>query len=369
MKSKAEIESRARFEKVRYAQCWEDADVLLAGLDPAPGATLISIASAGDNSLALLAKDPKKVVALDLNPAQIHCARLKTEAIRHLNDPQLNQLHAPQKGGEDPLALYRLVRPALPEDTQAFWDEPGNKLAEGLGAAGKFERYFALFRRWVLPFAHSRRRVDRLLQRRSPEARKTFYQQEWNTWRWRALFHLFFSRTVMGRLGRDPAFFRYVEGSVAERILERTRYALTELAPEANPYLHWILKGHHGEAKPFWLRPENLTLIRKRLDRVEWRLASLEEILGEWPEKAFDGAHLSDIFEYMSEEAGASLLTQLADKMRPGGRLVYWNMLAPRQRPESLAERIHPLEDLARDGFARDQAFFYRALRIEEVRQ
>ncbi len=31
----------------------------------------------------------------------------------------------------------------------------------------------------------------------------------------------------MGRLGRDPEFFRYVEGSVAERILERVEYALT----------------------------------------------------------------------------------------------------------------------------------------------
>ena len=30
-----------------------------------------------------------------------------------------------------------------------------------------------------------------------------------------AMFRMFFSRTVMGRFGRDPSFFRYVEGDVA----------------------------------------------------------------------------------------------------------------------------------------------------------
>ena len=66
-----------------------------------------------------------------------------------------------------------------------------------------------------------------------------------DTWRWRILFRLFFSRVVMGRLGRDPSFFRYVEGSVADRILARTRHALTALNPADYPYLQWILTGHH----------------------------------------------------------------------------------------------------------------------------
>ena len=48
------IAARARFDRIRYAQVWEDADVLLAALAPRPGATLVLIASAGDNALALL---------------------------------------------------------------------------------------------------------------------------------------------------------------------------------------------------------------------------------------------------------------------------------------------------------------------------
>jgi S-adenosylmethionine-diacylglycerol 3-amino-3-carboxypropyl transferase len=69
----------------------------------------------------------------------------------------------------------------------------------------------------------------------------------------------------------------------------------------------------------------------------------------------------------MSEANMAALLTQLADASRPGGRLAYWNMLAPRSRPESLAGRLRPREDLAAPLFAQDKAFFYSAFIVEEV--
>ncbi len=72
-------------------------------------------------------------------------------------------------------------------------------------------------------------------------------------------------------------------------------------------------------------------------------------------------------FEYISPAATETLLAKLADAGRPGARLVYWNMLAPRRRPPSLAHRLRPLDELAAKLFAQDKAFFYSALVIEEV--
>ena len=48
---------------------------------------------------------------------------------------------------------------------------------------------------------------------------------------------------LVGRLGRDPEFFRYVQGSVSDRILSRARHALTVLPTHENPYLQFILNG------------------------------------------------------------------------------------------------------------------------------
>jgi S-adenosylmethionine-diacylglycerol 3-amino-3-carboxypropyl transferase len=50
----SEIAAHVDFPHIRYGQCWEDADILLTALDIQPGDVCLSIASAGDNTLALL---------------------------------------------------------------------------------------------------------------------------------------------------------------------------------------------------------------------------------------------------------------------------------------------------------------------------
>ena len=361
-----EAAARADFSIIRYAQCWEDADALLSALDPQPGHVCLSIASAGDNALALLSRGPARVIAVDLNPSQLACLELRVAAYRELAHGELLELVG-SRSSRRRAELFRRCRSQLSAGARSFWDGHGEEIERGIGGAGKFERYFATFRNWVLPWVHSRRRVERLLAGGDLATREEFYAREWDTWRWRLLFRIFFSRFVMARLGRDPAFFRYVQGGVAERILARTRYALTTLDPAANPYLQWILTGTHTSALPFALRPENFENIRCHLDRMEWSLASFEQYLAANPDLQIDGFNLSDIFEYMSPENYERLLQRLVDAARPGSRLVYWNMLAPRSRPESLAARLRPLEDLAARSFAEDKAWFYSRLVVEEV--
>lgn len=364
---KSEAASHASFDIVRYAQCWEDADVLVGAMHARAGQTFVSIASAGDNTLALLTLDPERVYALDLSSAQLACLALRVAAYRCLDHAGLLELvgSRPSTRRRD---LYAACRPSLPAAVREFWDARGVEIEAGIGGAGKFERYFALFRDRVLPLVHSRRTVLRLLEPRTREAREAFYEREWNTWRWRLLFRIFFSRLVMGRLGRDASFFRYVEGSVADRILGRARYALTALDPAANPYLAWILTGAHGAALPLALRAEHFETIRARVDRVAWHAEPLEAFVDRLGPRSVDGFNLSDIFEYMSEENTAALLGRLLGAARPGARFAYWNMLAPRRRPEALAGRLAPRRDVSAPLFAADKAFFYSDFVVEEAR-
>jgi S-adenosylmethionine-diacylglycerol 3-amino-3-carboxypropyl transferase len=363
----SEAARHASFERIRYAQCWEDADILVQALAPRAGDVCVSIASAGDNSLALLAFAPQRVVALDLSAAQLACVALRAAAYRSLEHGALLELLG-SRPSRRRVELYRRCRAALDPRAREFWDARAAEIEGGIGAAGKFERYFQLFRDWALACVHSRRTVESLLEPRSRAERELFYEEVWNNRRWRAMFAVFFSRRLMGWLGRDPSFFRYVEGSVAERILARTRHALVELEPARNPYLHWILTGTHGEALPFALRAENFEAIRRNIDRLEWRALPLERFLTEAGPGSIDRYNLSDIFEYMSEENYAALLSRLADAGRPGGRLAYWNMLAPRRRPAALADRLEERRDLAEPLFLQDKAFFYSDFVIEEVR-
>lgn len=364
--ARSEAAARADWTAIRYAQVWEDADVLLEALDVGPGDACVSIASAGDNALALLTRRPARVVALDLSPAQLACLALRVAAYRVLSHAELLELVGSRPSARRG-ALYARCRPLLDRAARELWDRRPADVERGIGGAGRFERYFELFRARVLPLVHRRRTVHDLLQPRDRDARRAFYAERWDTWRWRLLFRLFFSRTVMGRLGRDPAFFRYVQEDVAASILGRTKHALTELDPADNPYVHWILTGTHGGALPCALRPEHFDTIRDGLDRLEWHCQSVEEFLERADGHTFDRYNLSDLFEYVSVDHYHRMLESILRRSRPGARLAYWNMLARRRRPEQMAGRLRPLDDLADALHRRDKAFFYMALRVEVV--
>src|SRR5439155_18473826 len=170
------IEARAAFDFIRYASVWEDADVLCEALGPvARGGRLLSIASAGDNVLALLTLGPAEVVAVDLSRAQLACVELRIAAFRMLADDELLEFlgfpagAAAEDGGaagdaggrRDRRALasyrrrcYARLRGALSPGAAGFWDAHAGALERGPIHAGKFERYFHRFRRYVLPLVH-----------------------------------------------------------------------------------------------------------------------------------------------------------------------------------------------------------------------
>ena len=364
MTGASSIDTRASFSFIRYASVWEDADVLCEALAPvAAGGRLLSIASAGDNALALLTLDPADVVAADLSPAQLACVELRMAAFRRLDHPRLLAFLGTAPS-DDRLETYRSLRDDLSADARAFWDGQPEIVAGGVIHAGKFERYLRAFRTRILPFVHTRRRIERLRARRTPAEQEAFYAREWDTWRWRLLFRLFFSRAVMGRMGRDPAFFSHVEGSVGSRILARTRHALTALPVQSNPYVAYIMTGNYPpEALPRYLRPEHFETIRSRIGRVRVVQGPVETA----GEGRFDGFNLSDIFEYMGPAEHERCYAALVERANPGARLVYWNLLAPRARPDALTDRVTPLRETAEALHARDLAWFYGTLHVDRV--
>lgn len=362
----SEITRKASFDYIRYAQLWEDADVLIAALPQRAGTTLVSICSAGDNALAMLTLDPARVVAVDLSPAQIACLRLRIGAYTSLTHPEFLELFGSRPSGRRSELLNRALGDADPE-TRDFW-RPLAPLVQkfGAGGVGKFERYFRIFRTYLLPLVHSRRTLAEVFVPRPAAARASFLEDRINTWRWKLLLRLFFSAPVMGRMGRDAAFFDHVEGSVADHVARRIRHAMVDCDPSENPYLYWILFGTHDKALPMSWRAEHYDTIRTRLHRLDIRPGSLESFICAG-ERA-DGFNLSDIFEYMSPDGFAEVYGSVLGAANTGARLVYWNMMVPRRVPEVHAARVETRSAEEDALKARDKAFFYSDFVIEQVR-
>jgi len=357
------VAEKAHFDIIRYAQLWEDADVLVEAMGGGAGRRFLSICSAGDNVLALLLLDPSEVVAADLSSAQLECLKFRLAAYLALDHGEFLELMGARDAGRRRQLFGRVLAQAG-GDSLAFWKSREEAVVRwGAGGIGKFERYFRIFRNWVLPLIHSRATVAAVFTPRGAGERSEFFERRWNSWRWRLATSLFFSKFTMGRLGRDPAFFDQVQGSAGAHVRAKVRQAAVDQDPSRNPYMSYVLTGRQGDALPLAWRADAYPLIRERLDRVRVFHGPIDRVAA----GKFDGFNLSDIFEYMSVAEAEAVYGRLLALSRPGARLVYWNMMAPRRAPERFANEIRRLGDLEANLAARDKAFFYSDLVIEEV--
>jgi len=353
--------SEVRFDLIRYANCWEDADVLLEGLQAKPGHKILSIASGGDNSLALLATNPELVMAIDLSEAQLHLVELKKIAIREMSNEELWIFLGINKGSNR-LLTYHLLRSNLSSPARDFWDGIPEVIANGIVHAGKFEKYFGFFRKWILPFIHSRKKIRGLLEPKSADFQEQFYHSTWNSFAWKTLFRVFFSRFVLGKYGRDPEFLNEVTVPVSEFIFKKAEEELRNPKCQQNYFLRFILLGNFGDSFPFYLRPENLNVIRQNLDCLQLHQGLLQD---GFARNHFDRFNLSNIFEYMTDPVFNELATIIYSGANQDARFGYWNLMVPRYLPNACPDFFKADKDLARTLSKVDKGFFYRHFLVD----
>ena len=352
---------------LRYSSVWEDHRLLERALAIGDRDLLI-IASAGCNVLNLLLRAPRRIVALDFNPAQTALVELKLAAIRTLSHPELLGLLG-MRGAGDRLDLYDRVRSSMSESARHWWDAQPAVLEAGVESAGRLDRYIAEFRDCHLRRVHSADVIDRLFTIDDCRARRRYARDVVFTPAFERVFRSYFTRESLAGRGRDDSQFRYVgDIDVGGWFWQRLQWVATELPTRDNFYLDRFLRGgvRDLEAGPAYLRPSNFERLRSLADRVEVVTDSLEAYLSSTAVHAFDGAALSDVFEYMSDEQAEQLFGRLGDALRPGGRIAFWNLFVPRC-PAPGQVRLQLLPALSQHLWRYDRSWFYRAFHVAEV--
>lgn len=355
-------------ERISYAQSWEDPRVLQAGLRVGPEDDVLSICASGDNSFALAIAGARSVTAIDLSAPQLALAKLKLAAATHFDLERFRSFLGVGQMGQR-VFLYHELRPHLDEPTRRFWDERESWIRTGLTACGKFEGYLSLFREKMLPLVHRRTTIDAFLACQTLEEQRLFFDKHWDSWRWRALFRVFFSRAVMARRGRSRAQFAHVEGSVSASFLKRTEHVMTALPIGDNPFLQWILTGavSNLELGQPYFSEEGHQKLKAAADRIRFVHEDLLAHFKASPPGTYSAFNLSDVPEYLSEDETEALLRAAVGCARSGARLAYWNLLVPRWRPESMADLLARDTDLGAKLIQEDRAFVYGAFQVETV--
>ncbi|MEW6468330.1 MAG: DUF3419 family protein [Bacteroidota bacterium] len=351
-----DLTQRVDFGIIRYANCWEDADILLEGLSPGPGSSILSVGSAGDNSFSLLARNPDLVVAVDVNKTQLYLVELKKAAFMELSYEELLAFlgfSASAKREE----LYHRIKTGLSPASRSYWDKNLIQVRQGVIFAGKFERYFQTFSRKILPWIHSGSTVRLLFSEKTEAGQNEFYRSTWNSWQWKLLFRIFFSRYVMGKYGRDPEFLKEVNFSVADFIYRKAEKQLCSVRAQHNFILRFNLTGDFGGLLPHYVRGENFEAIRSRIGRLHILEGYAEDAVRKYG--PFHGMNLSNIFEYMSRDLFRNTAEELLNGSVAGGRLAYWNLMVPRRISALVPEKAEYLQSLSASLSEIDKGFFY----------
>ncbi len=356
--------------KIYYAQCWEDPRTLTQALSITRDDDVLSIASGGENTFALLLQNPRSVTAIDRNPGQIFLVELKIRAIQTLDYGDFVAfLGVRDSNTRD--RHYAIIRQYLTESARWYWDQHIDAIRRGVIHYGKFEKYFSLFRRFVLPLVHGRKDIERLLEdepARTTEwgelldTQRRFYHEVWNNKRWRWFFQIFFGKFFLGRFGRDPSLFRYVRiEDIADELFQRTQRGFTEIPLCDNYFVEYILNGRYDElenAHPY-LSEMNFHLLRDRVGEIRLVAQSLDSHLATLPPASFSKFNLSDIFEYMAEFEFERTLRVISRASRDSAKMTFWTLFVPREVPSALTSVFNPDVRAAKTLFTNDRTFFY----------
>ncbi len=354
---------------IRYACVWEDHSLLEDALEIGPEDDVIAIGSGGCNVFNLLLKQPRHLVAIDVNPAQTALLHLKTAAIRRLDRDRFACLLGLRSGWHR-WQLYRSLRDGLPSEARSFWDRHRQLIEEGLLRCGAMERYVRAFQSGDLERLVGAETVARWLRMEDPSEQKSFFRDRFCIPELERCFCRHFGEGMIARRARLEEQYRFVGTmDIGAFAWERFTDACTRLQVRGNFYLEFFLTGTYRrlEFGPPYLRCESWLRLRAALERLSIVTGDLDGHLDGVPPGKYNKANLSDLPEYLSPRRYECLLRRLADRLRPGGRIAYWNLLVPRSRPPSLSHRLRSLPDLARSLWRRDRAWCYRAFRVEEV--
>ena len=350
---------------LNYASVNEDWRTEAEALRVGSSDSVLCVTGGGDRPLDLLALDPARVVAIDLNPAQNHLLTLKVAAMRRLPFDEyaafLGLTRAPASWRAQ---RWHALRGELPPASRGFWDRHRRPIRAGVIYQGRWERYYrrvAVLARVLRP-----RALPALFEFDEIAAQRAFVRERWDTPAWRATFGAVCSPLTSRLLLRDPAYYAHAGVPVARVLYERMRASLERHLARENFMVSLVLRGRLPEADlPPYLTPQGYARIRPRLNRLTIATADVVEYLAAQPPGAFSRLSLSDVPSFLSADGFARLLERVACATAPGGRVVVRQFLTRYALPAELAGRLVRDPQLEARLAAEDRAFAYEFLIAE----
>ncbi|HEY3357996.1 MAG TPA: DUF3419 family protein [Polyangia bacterium] len=324
---------------------------------------VLSLASAGDMPLSLLAMGAESVVAVDLDPAQLHLCRLKAAAVQRLDrDDAIRFLGFMPASLGARAGWLRDLMPGLRPDTRLYWEWHEAEALRGAIWAGRFERYLRRVVRLVTPLI-GLRRFERLVACTTLDEQRAYFARAFDKPRIRTMFRVAFHPLVYAVRGLDPRGLMHHAGTVSlgDQFFARFEAMCTTTPAASNHLLQLLVLGRviSTDAVPEYLTSAGVAVVRSRQGRLAFHEQDIVRFLRAAPPAAFNKAHLSNIVDWLPLAYFNELLRLLCAKMTKPARLVWRFLHADREPPPDLAGRVVLERTLGERLRQRDRFPFY----------
>jgi S-adenosylmethionine:diacylglycerol 3-amino-3-carboxypropyl transferase len=119
-------------------------------------------------------------------------------------------------------------------------------------------------------------------------------------------------------------------------LMGRVRDFFIERDPNTDPFLAFFFEGYFTrDALPHYLRPANVSVVRERLSRLQFRFA---DICDAFDCAAFEAVHLSNIGDHLSRGALQHVASLIAKHTMAGARVSMWTLTSD----GTTALELHP---------------------------
>lgn len=372
------------FNRLVYAQIWEDPVVDLKALDLRPGAHILTISSGGCNALAYLAAQPGAVHAVDLNAAHLATLKLKAAALRHL--PAYDDVLAflGDASGRDNLGRYRQhIAPHLDAETRGYWEARSlsgrpryHYFARHFYRHGLLGDFIALGHLLVRLFGGN---LARLAEAGSlAEQRELFARHVAPAVNNRLLRWLANRPMALYSLGIPPAQFEALKQDAPEGmhalLIERLRRLACDYPIAGNCFAGQAFARRYDTTRqaalPMYLQAQHYATIRAGLDQLHTHHTTLTEFLREQPRESMDAYLFLDAQDWMDAAQLTALWREVTRTAVPGARVVFRSggSTSPLEAvlPEDILDQWHTDPARNRALHARDRAAIYGGVHCYE---
>lgn len=347
--------------KLIFTLNWEDPVSDHTALRIGKEDKIFTITSGACNTLGFLLFDPQKIFAVDINPSQNYQLELKIAAIKAL-DYEVFIGFLGLTNLESRLEVFDALKTNMSVEAKEYWEENRNLIKRGFLINGRYEAFVKIISRMIM-LIQGRKRVKGLFKCENLTEQMSFYDRYWEIRRTRFIFNLFFNKRILARRGLKADYFHFDDGSTsfAESFYRKFRHVCREVPIQGNYFIHLYLSGKYKNLTevPDYLKESNFETIKARIDRIEIVSADAQGWISNLPSDSIDCFALSNICELMSDSDTERLFKQVLRTGKHGGRIIFRNLMIPREVPDHLSNQIKIDKELSEKLKNTDRSFVY----------